>query len=312
MAGVTEYPTDRPKYFAHKIIRLMIRTCAAQKIGTDAAWLVTLIAHTEDAGHYKQSISFWNDQLISVTGFGTWGKLDRARKKAIKAGWLHYEPGGKGKVGLYWVMQPPETEGLPDGSVAEDDPVILSILAEERAASSPPVEKEPGYKRDTNVREPGDNRGTTGGQVRNKKNPVPIPVPNPASVPAPSCAAHNNMSSKVLDVYEHYRTYHPKALERLPASSKNYKAVAARLQEGFDVDQLIAAIDGNHRDPHCCGENERGTKYHGLGLIFRDADHVNQYIEVPERPTVMTEKERRGIRAGQQWLEDTGEHNAGI
>ncbi len=82
------YP-KRGNHFAHKAVRLLMRTCAAQDIGVDAAWLVCLIGHTEDAAHYRGPVTFWNDQLISVTGLGTWGKLDRARKRAIDGGWLH-------------------------------------------------------------------------------------------------------------------------------------------------------------------------------------------------------------------------------
>jgi hypothetical protein len=182
MAG-DAYPNDRPKYFAHKFVRILTRTCAAMEIGTDGFCLLSIIAHTEDAAHYRSPVTYWNDQLLPITGLGTWGRLDRARKKAVRAGWLHYEPGGKGKVGKYWVTIPSQYEGLPDGSVAEDDPVILATSEEENREdnqlSSPPVEKEPWDNRGTTVGQPGDNRGTSAEHPKPTPSPVPDPVPDP-------------------------------------------------------------------------------------------------------------------------------------
>jgi len=157
MAEERNYP-KRGNHFAHKVVRLMIRVCAAQEIGSDAFALITIVAHTEDAKRYTAPVTWWNNQLQSVLGF-TWGKLDRARKRAVAAQWLHYEPGGKGKVGKYWVTVPKEFEHLPDGAVDEDFPFILpthkETTGEDSKLSSPLAEKEPR-----------DNRGTTEGQVR--------------------------------------------------------------------------------------------------------------------------------------------------
>ncbi len=65
MAG--DYP-KRPTHFAHKFVRLLTRTCDAMALGQGTAWLLTVIAHTEDAKHYTAPVTFWNDQLINVTG----------------------------------------------------------------------------------------------------------------------------------------------------------------------------------------------------------------------------------------------------
>lgn len=143
---MADYPS-RNSHFAHQVIRLMTRICAAQEIGTDAAWLVAVIAHTEDAKRYRAPVTFWNEQLQSVFG-GDWKKLDRARRRAVGGGWLHYEPGGKGKVGRYWVTIPPALEGFAATAVDEDDPTILSSLAgacgEENAGSLSQTEETSG------------------------------------------------------------------------------------------------------------------------------------------------------------------------
>lgn len=314
-----EYPPDRPKFYAHKLVRLMVRTCAAQEIGSDGAWLVTIIAHTEDAGHYRKAVSFWNSQLQSVSGLETWDRLDRARKKAVKAGWLHYEPGGKGKVGLYWVTEPPHAEGLPDGAVDEDDPNILRALTEESGPSSAPVRNQTGMKPDSNLGEAWDKPDSNLIQTWEKPGtnpehstlpliPTPAPVPDPS--PVPSSAAQNNTVTSVREVNDHYRTYHPKALAVLKSTSKGYQRIAARLGDGFSVRALKLAIDGNHRDPWCCGENKSGRQYHSLDLIFRDDSHVQTYIDVPETQPVATENERRSARAASQWCEEMAERDA--
>lgn len=119
-----DYPNAGKQFFAHEVVRLMTRTCAAQEIGADGFMLVTVIAHTEDAKRYTAPVTFWNDQLMSILAF-SYDKLNRARAKAIRAGWLSYERGGKGKVGRYWVDKPPQFTGLDD--VAVDDDTAFSI-----------------------------------------------------------------------------------------------------------------------------------------------------------------------------------------
>lgn len=112
----------------------MIRVCAAQEIGTNGFLLVTVIAHTEDAKRYTDAVTFWNDQLMSILGFESWGQLDRARKRAVEAGWLHYEAGGKGRVGKYWTLIPDRFVNLDAVPVDCDAAVILSTNGERNQA----------------------------------------------------------------------------------------------------------------------------------------------------------------------------------
>jgi hypothetical protein len=92
-------------------------------------------------------------------------------------------------------------------------------------------------------------------------------------VPKPHEAKTANDVAAVIDAY---RKHHPRAR---PGDVER-KLIRARLAEGNTAADLIEAIDGNHLDPHCCGDNERGKTYHRLKLIFRDADHVTAYREV--------------------------------
>jgi hypothetical protein len=106
-------------------------------------------------------------------------------------------------------------------------------------------------------------------------------------------------------VITHYCDLHPRA----KPGDKERRLIQARLKDGFTADDLIDAIDGNHRDPHCSGQNPTsnptGKKYHNLTLIMKDASKVQQYMEVPLHIAVgagMTAKEQRGAVAT-HWYE---------
>lgn len=80
----------------------------------------------------------------------------------------------------------------------------------------------------------------------------------------------------VQEVWATYRGYHPAA--RLTTTGKNArsKLIRAALKE-YPVDVLVAAVHGNHQDPHANGQNDRQREYHDLELILRDAKHIEQY-----------------------------------
>lgn len=117
---MARYPKREP-FFAQKAIRLLVKTAAAQHLGQTAALLVVVVATTEDAARYRRPVSFFNGQLMMLLGLHKWEALDRARKLAVDAGWLCYEPppNGKRKPGLYWVTIPPDAAGLDDTPVDE-------------------------------------------------------------------------------------------------------------------------------------------------------------------------------------------------
>jgi hypothetical protein len=139
------YP-KRPPYFAHRFCRLLMKTCAANIIGTDGCYLLCLIAHTEDSRRYKPpGVTFWNEQLVPITGFGSVDKLHRVRAHAVAAGWLHYEPGRKGRAALYWVTIPPALQDVGDGPIIDEESAILCRTHAEQSAPvcSAPVRKNP-------------------------------------------------------------------------------------------------------------------------------------------------------------------------
>ncbi|MBI1347223.1 hypothetical protein GC163_13160 [bacterium] len=109
------YP-NRDRCFAHKFCRLLAKVVAAQEIGPEGCWLLDVIAHQEDAKHYRGPVLFYNSQLMSVCGFASENRLIRIRQRCIDAGWLNYESGGNRKPGLYWVT-------IPEGMEAADSPM---------------------------------------------------------------------------------------------------------------------------------------------------------------------------------------------
>lgn len=118
-------------------------------------------------------------------------------------------------------------------------------------------------------------------------------------------ALSDDTASKVRSVFEHYRGYHPRAFPSPKSDSAEWRKIKARMAEGYSADDLKAAIDGYHRSPYHCGENDGNRRYLDLELFVRDGTHVAKGIELGQRapPVVRTEKEIRGVRAAVSWVE---------
>src|SRR5262245_8123058 len=114
------YPR-RPAFFSQRVIRLMFKTCAANQIGVHAVGLVVCIASVEDAKRYSGPVTFYNGQLLPLLGITKWETLDRARQRAVEAGWLYYDapPSGHRAPGVYWTLIPDSVIEIPDGPVDE-------------------------------------------------------------------------------------------------------------------------------------------------------------------------------------------------
>lgn len=78
-------------------------------------------------------------------------------------------------------------------------------------------------------------------------------------------------------VWAAYQSHHPTAT----LSPERRHLIDNRLRDGFSADTLIAAIEGNHRDAYCNGDNPGGRQYHAFDLILRNADKIEQYANVP-------------------------------
>jgi hypothetical protein len=120
------YP-KRPSHFAHKAVRLAMKACVAQSYGPVAFAIYVSIAHTEDAKHYSGPVEWFDNGLIPIVGAKDKPELAYARRKLVRAGWLHYRHGGLNRPGRYWVLIPPFMAGRRDspsdesGGLFEDD-----------------------------------------------------------------------------------------------------------------------------------------------------------------------------------------------
>lgn len=56
------------------------------------------------------------------------------------------------------------------------------------------------------------------------------------------------------------------------------KRLIARTLKTYSPADICKAIRGCSKTPHNMGQNDSNTKYNGLGLILRDADHIDRFI----------------------------------
>jgi hypothetical protein len=161
------YPA-RDKYYAHKLTRLLFKSCAAQSIGQDAVLLIIHIAHTEDAARYQGPVRFWNSQLNEVLGFRSPKSLNNARSKAVNAGWLVYSRKNDRADGLYFTTIPKNVIAFDDEPI---EPVPVSVPSTESIPLSVPSTEQKAEQESYALR----NRKVTG----NDPLPNPVPIPNP-------------------------------------------------------------------------------------------------------------------------------------
>lgn len=58
------------------------------------------------------------------------------------------------------------------------------------------------------------------------------------------------------------------------------KSLIAKSIKKYSPSDICKAIRGCSKSPHNMGDNQQKTKYNGLGLILRDADHIDRFIEL--------------------------------
>ena len=56
------------------------------------------------------------------------------------------------------------------------------------------------------------------------------------------------------------------------------KRLIVKALRGYSPSDICKAIRGCSKTPHNMGQNDSKTKYNGLGLILRDADHIDRFI----------------------------------
>lgn len=84
-------------------------------------------------------------------------------------------------------------------------------------------------------------------------------------------------------VFDYWRDVMQSQKSKLDA--KRSTLINKSLKLGYSVEELKSAINGCRASPHNMGINDRGTKFNGIDLIFRDADHIDRFIRVATEGT---------------------------
>ncbi|MEM7209591.1 MAG: HNH endonuclease signature motif containing protein [Pseudomonadota bacterium] len=71
---------------------------------------------------------------------------------------------------------------------------------------------------------------------------------------------------------------------------KRKKLIRNALKLGYSVDQLILAVKGMMQTPHNLGDNERGQRYDGVHIVFKDADQIDRFIRNYHSPPAAQNK----------------------
>jgi hypothetical protein len=117
--GIDKGYPKREKFFAHRLVRILTKDAVANELGAEVCWLLTVVAMQEDSKRYRGAVTYYNGQLLPLCGFSSDKVLDRARAKAVKAGFLVYIPGGRRAAGKYWCTIPDTVKDVPDGPCDE-------------------------------------------------------------------------------------------------------------------------------------------------------------------------------------------------
>ena len=204
---MSQYP-KRESHHAHRLTRLLFKSCACQDLGHYAVLLVIHVAHTEDAARYQGPVRFWNSQLRDVLGFRSPKQLVESRRRAIDAGWLVYERDHDRSVGRYWTLIPASVSRF-------DDLPIESITV-------PSAEQK--TEQETHSRSAGGTLCGTGTGTGTGTPSYPIPIPNPkrrgvaASVVVPDSLKTPEFQAAWCDWQRHRReigkTLKPTAIKK--------------------------------------------------------------------------------------------------
>lgn len=117
---------------------------------------------------------------------------------------------------------------------------------------------------------------------------------------------HTNKNNIVQFVFNHWQTRMGKPRSKLDGKRRRIIETALK---SYSTEDLILAIDGCAASPWHMGDNPQSTIYNGLDLIFRNADKIDQFIQLNsktaihgvihatrERPVELNETEQERIR----------------
>lgn len=99
------------------------------------------------------------------------------------------------------------------------------------------------------------------------------------------------MTEAIEHIFERWKVTMRKPRARL--DEKRAKAIRLMLAAGYSVEDLELAIFGCSISPFHQGQNDRHSKFEDIGLICRDAEHVDKFIEMAE--LAMAKRVRKAV-----------------
>lgn len=103
-------------------------------------------------------------------------------------------------------------------------------------------------------------------------------------VTPPRVVSENHLiaGNNIHEIFSYWQTTmsHPRAV----LDNKRKGRITQALKLGYSTDDLKKAIYGCAQTPFNMGHNDRNQKYDDIELIFRDASHIDRFIESATNP----------------------------
>lgn len=91
--------------------------------------------------------------------------------------------------------------------------------------------------------------------------------------------ADDTKDQEVLELFQYWVAATDRNKSQTKLTPKRRTCITARLRDGYTVTDLKLAIDGCAASRFHQGENDGGTTYTDLTLIFRSGEHVEKFRE---------------------------------
>lgn len=122
--------------------------------------------------------------------------------------------------------------------------------------------------------------------------------------------ANPHVEQKPLDEVVEIFAYWQKVMKS-PGSvmDANRKGLIVKALKSYSPTDICKAIRGCSKSPHNMGENEQKTKYNGLGLILRNAEKIDRFIQLDNSKAVSGNEtlEQRNARIIREVMQDVHE-----
>ena len=107
-------------------------------------------------------------------------------------------------------------------------------------------------------------------------------------------------SGSITSVVEYYRTVHPTRGKKIVPGHADWKKIRAKIKEGYSVEDLKKAIDGNK----LCPWHKNIPAGHSVEFIFRNATKIEGFVERAGSPEQYTEVTQIGHHKGSEDFKD--------